>query len=165
MEAFEHMLQSWVCILQESSSCNSSQVKQSTTLISDTNLKCHPAPPDGSRVEVNILLHGCTQMSLPCSTIHEMSYPPTALCTCLFVSNMILIYRSPLSLFLLLFHLCFYYAESCSFLCLSSIFPSSSFLVSSHISGFTSPLNSRSFLSVSELLISMYIVFVYMCNS
>ena len=93
-------------------------------------------------------------MSLPCSTIHEMSYPPTALCTCLFVSNMILIYRSPLALFLLLFHLCFYDAESCSFLCLSSIFPSSSFLVSSHISGFTSPLNSRSFLSVSELLIT-----------
>ncbi|XP_063862647.1 exportin-4-like [Scylla paramamosain] len=53
MEAFEQMLQSWVCILQESSSCNSSQVKQSATLIFDTYLKCHLAPPDGSRVAVD----------------------------------------------------------------------------------------------------------------
>ncbi|MPC84746.1 Exportin-4 [Portunus trituberculatus] len=54
MEAFEQMLQSWVCILQESSSCNSSQVKQSATLIFDTYLKCHLAPPDGSRVAVSV---------------------------------------------------------------------------------------------------------------
>ncbi|XP_068202365.1 LOW QUALITY PROTEIN: exportin-4-like [Palaemon carinicauda] len=49
MEAFEQMLQSWACILQESSSCNSAQIKQSATLIFDTYLKCHLAPPDGSR--------------------------------------------------------------------------------------------------------------------
>ncbi|XP_063590971.1 exportin-4-like [Penaeus indicus] len=53
MEAFEQMLQSWACILQESSSCNSSQVKQSATLIFDTYLKCHLAPPEGSRVPVD----------------------------------------------------------------------------------------------------------------
>lgn len=53
MEAFEQMLQSWVCILQESSSCNSAQVKQSATLIFDTYLKCHLAPPEGSRVAVS----------------------------------------------------------------------------------------------------------------
>lgn len=55
MEAFEQMLQSWACILQESSSCNSSQVKQSATLIFDTYLKCHLAPPEGSRVPVSKL--------------------------------------------------------------------------------------------------------------
>ncbi|KAG7176057.1 Exportin-4-like [Homarus americanus] len=53
MEAFEQMLQSWACILQEGSSCNSSQVKQSATLIFDTYLKCHLAPPEGSRVPVD----------------------------------------------------------------------------------------------------------------
>lgn len=54
MEAFEQMLQSWVCILQESNSCNSAQVKQSATLIFDTYLKCHLAPPEGSRVAVSV---------------------------------------------------------------------------------------------------------------
>ncbi|CAL4214717.1 unnamed protein product, partial [Meganyctiphanes norvegica] len=53
MEAFEQMLQSWACILQESSSCSSAQVKQSATLIFDTYLKCHLAPPEGSRVPVS----------------------------------------------------------------------------------------------------------------
>lgn len=56
MEAFEQMLQSWACILQESSSCNSAQVKQSATLIFDTYLKCHLAPPEGSRVPVSIIV-------------------------------------------------------------------------------------------------------------
>ncbi|KAK7073379.1 Exportin-4 [Halocaridina rubra] len=49
MEAFEQMLHSWASILQENSNCNSAQIKQSATLIFDTYLKCHLAPPDGSR--------------------------------------------------------------------------------------------------------------------
>ncbi|XP_076041566.1 exportin-4-like isoform X2 [Oratosquilla oratoria] len=53
MEAFEQMLQSWACILQETTGWDNSEVKQSATLIFDTYLKCHLAPPEGSRLSVD----------------------------------------------------------------------------------------------------------------
>ena len=53
MEAFEQMLQSWSCVLQETNSPHSEQIKTSATLMFDTYLKSHLAPPSGNRQPVS----------------------------------------------------------------------------------------------------------------
>ena len=57
MDAFEQVLQSWACILREGRTCSISrndQVKFSATRIFDTYLRCHLAPPEGTRQIVSL---------------------------------------------------------------------------------------------------------------
>ena len=49
VEAFEHMLEGWVCILHEARSFPSDFCTQSAVEIFNTYLQCHLCAPDGIR--------------------------------------------------------------------------------------------------------------------
>ncbi|KAK7874402.1 hypothetical protein R5R35_001498 [Gryllus longicercus] len=49
MEAFDHMLEAWINILQDSQSFTRDFCKESSIRVFNTYLKCHLSPPDGTR--------------------------------------------------------------------------------------------------------------------
>jgi hypothetical protein len=58
MEAFDHMLEAWISVLNDSQVFPKDFCKQSSMQIFNTYLKCHLSPPDGSRGQVVIM--SCT---------------------------------------------------------------------------------------------------------
>jgi hypothetical protein len=55
MEAFEFLLEAWVTVLQNSHLYPKDFCKQSAIDIFNTYLRCHLAPPDGTRGQVGVI--------------------------------------------------------------------------------------------------------------